>query len=406
VQQVSTNNSTKQASSEIDNKVGSQTRDASSVTSFQSDKLLQNLQKQISDAIYVSSSTQSNVGETSKTSSVLNQIVTQLRELTLGSVSANKVISNNLQSITHELGKQSLLLSGSQTQAISNINNAVNALLNDSLEEAGIGAELRNLLKAVQEQLPRVDSTNTSIDAKTIQALLATPINPPPINAITATAQGGFLSGLVTLLQVSLASKLQRLSNKQASKAQDLVPDLVKSLVPDISKVQSAKLMQDFRQFDSKHALSGEIAKILSSHQHHKLKSADSSLQGQDQLYYALPNLLNPKADDIELLIKRETRERSNDETERQASSWYLTMKLDVGELGQMLAKTQLQDKEIKLQLFTSSESLKIKALDALPFLQRRLKSLGIELIEKSCQIGKVPKKLQPEHYHLFEAKV
>ena len=282
----------------------------------------------------------------------------------------------------------------------------MSALLSDSLDEAGMGAELRNLLKAVQEQLPRVDSTNTSIDAKTIQALLATPLNPPPINAITATAQGGFLSGLVTLLQVSLASKLQRQSNKQASKAQDLVPDLVKSLVPDISKVQSAKLMQDFRQFDSKHALSGEIAKILSSHQHHKLKSADSSLQGQDQLYYALPNILNPKADDIELLIKRETRERSNNEAETQASSWYLTMKLDVGELGQMLAKTQLQDKEIKLQLFTSSESLKIKALDALPFLQRRLKSLGIELIEKSCQIGKVPKKLQPEHYHLFEAKV
>ncbi|MDT0627717.1 flagellar hook-length control protein FliK [Alteromonas sp. W364] len=405
-QQVNTANSEKSTSAQIDNKFDTKTSGAAPVANFQSDKLLQALQKQVADTLSAISSIQSNAGESSKTSSLLTQLASQLRELTVGSVAANKAITSNLQSITQELGKQSLLLSGSQTQALNNINNAINALLNESLEEAGIGSELRQLLKTVQEQIPKVDSIGTSIDARTIQNLLSTPLNPPPVNAITATAQGGFLSGLVTLLQVSLASKLQRQSNKQASKAQDLVPDLVKSLVPDISKVQSAKLMQDFRQFDSKHALSGEIAKILSSHQHHKLKSADSSLQGQDQLYYALPNLLNPKADDIELLIKRESRENKNAKSEQSASSWYLTMKLDVGELGQMLAKTQLQESEIKLQLFTSTEALKIKALDTLPYLQRRLKSLGIELIEKSCQIGKVPKKLQPEHYHLFEAKV
>jgi hypothetical protein len=399
-------NSEKSTSAQVDSKFDAKTTSAAPVAHFQSDKLLQALQNQVAATLSAISSNQSTAGESSKASALLTQLASQLRELTVGSAAANKAITSNLQSITQELGKQSLLLSGSQTQALNNINNAINALLNESLEEAGIGSELRQLLKTVQEQIPKVDSIGTSIDARTIQNLLSTPLNPPPINALTATAQGGFLSGLVTLLQVNLASKLQRQSNKQASKAQDLVPDLVKTLVPDISKVQSAKLMQDFRQFDSKHALSGEIAKILSSHQHHKLKSADSSLQGQDQLYYALPNLLNPKADDIELLIKRESRENKHAKSEQLASSWYLTMKLDVGELGQILAKTQLQESEIKLQLFTSTEALKIKALDTLPYLQRRLKSLGIELVEKSCQIGKVPKKLQPEHYHLFEAKV
>ena len=109
---------------------------------------------------------------------------------------------------------------------------------------------------------------------------------------------------------------------------------------------------------------------MLSSHQHHKLKSIESSLQGQDQLHYALPNMFHKNGDDIELLIKRESKESENEQDAGKNASWYLTMKLDVGPLGQMLAKTQLRDDEIKLQLYTSTAELKNKALDMpLPFL-------------------------------------
>jgi hypothetical protein len=71
-----------------------------------------------------------------------------------------------------------------------------------------------------------------------------------------------------------------------------------------------------------------------------------------------------------------------------------------------MLAKTQLKDDEIKLQLYTSTTELKNKAYDMLPFLQRRLSALGINLTEKSCQLGKIPKQLKTEHYQVFETQV
>jgi hypothetical protein len=190
------------------------------------------------------------------------------------------------------------------------------------------------------------------------------------------------------------------------SKVQDQIPDIIKSIVPNIKSTQSAKLLQDFRQFDAKHTLSAEVAKMLFSHQHHKLKSIESSLHGQDQLYYALPNVFNKNADDIELLVKRETRQDNSEKGNDGGSSWYLTMKLDVGPLGQILAKTQLRDDEIKLQLYTSTTELKNKALAMLPYLQRRLSVLGIDLTEKSCQLGKIPKQLKSEHYQVFETQV
>ncbi|MBF7072203.1 flagellar hook-length control protein FliK [Glaciecola sp. MH2013] len=312
------------------------------------------------------------------------------------------VLKNSLQ----ELNKQSLVLSGSQSQSIASINSQLNAVLTNSAELDQLSPETQQLLKSIKEQLPKTDSNVPNLDSRTIQTLLASPLNPPPISALASISQGGFLSGLVTLLQVSLASKLQRQSNKQASKLQDQIPDIVKNIIPTISNVQSARMMQDFRQFDAKHNLSAEVAKLLANHQHSKITSAESSLQGQDQLYYSLPNLLNKDADDLELLIKRESQEKKNTANEESVSSWYLTMKLDVGEHGKILAKTQLTENQIKLQLYTSTETLKNKALNMLPYLQKRLAQLGIDLIERSCAIGKVPTQLKPEHYHLFETKV
>ena len=314
-------------------------------------------------------------------------------------------ICNSLKTQVQALSQSTLAQSASQSQTLS-LANIVSAL-NADADIAELSPETQALLRYVREQLPNTSAAQqTAIDAKTIQQLVAAPLNNAPVNALSPTAVSGFLSGLVTLLQVSLASKLQRQSNKQASKMQDQIPDVIKSIVPNVTSAQSAKLLNDFRQFDAKHTLSAEVAKMLFSHQNHKLKSIESSLQGQDQLYYALPNMFDKNADDIELLVKRETRDNKNSESNEGSSSWYLTMKLDVGPLGQMLAKTQLKDDEIKLQLYTSTTELKNKAYDMLPFLQRRLSALGINLTEKSCQLGKIPKQLKTEHYQVFETQV
>jgi hypothetical protein len=384
------------------------TKAATSAPNFKTNLLLEQLTK------FISSATQNSQVATTQNSTILTQLLSQLPNTKLSSAiekltntgAAKETNTPNtidaLKAQVQALSKTTLAQSASQTQTLSTIINALNA----EADIAELSPETQTLLKNIREQLPTASTTQPALDARAIQQLVGAPLNNPPLNALSPIAASSFLSGLVTLLQVSLASKLQRQSNKQASKVQDQIPDIIKTIVPNIKSTQSAKLLQDFRQFDAKHTLSAEVAKMLFSHQNHKLNSIESSLHGQDQLYYALPNIFNKNADDIELLIKRETRQGNDEKDNEGGSSWYLTMKLDIGPLGQILAKTQLKDDQIKLQLYTSTTELKNKALDMLPYLQRRLSALGIELTEKSCQLGKIPKQLKSEQYHVFETQV
>ncbi len=390
---------------------------APNVASFKTDLLLEKLTKFINSPAQTSQAAAQRTSQAAaqQNLTILTQLLSQLPNTKITSIieqlsnfaSTQRVnpttTIDSLKTQVQALSQSTSAQSASQTQSLANIISALNA----NADIAELSPETQALLRYVRDQLPNTSAAQqTPIDAKTIQQLVGAPLNNAPINALSPTAASGFLSGLVTLLQVTLASKLQRQSNKQASKMQDQIPDSIKSIVPNITSTQSAKLMQDFRQFDAKHTLSAEVAKMLFSHQNHKLKSIESSLQGQDQLYYALPNVFDKNADDIELLVKRETREDKNTQSAEGSSSWYLTMKLDVGPLGQMLAKTQLKDDEIKLQLYTSTTELKNKAYDMLPFLQRRLSALGINLTEKSCQLGKIPQQLKTEHYQVFETQV
>jgi len=384
---------------------------AAALPNFKTDLLLEQLTK------FINTPAQTSQPAAQQNPTILTQLLSQLPNTKITSIieqlsnlAATQKVNpattiDSLKTQVQALSQSTLAQSASQSQTLS-LANIVSAL-NADADIAELSPETQALLRYVREQLPNTSAAQqTAIDAKTIQQLVAAPLNNAPVNALSPTAVSGFLSGLVTLLQVSLASKLQRQSNKQASKMQDQIPDVIKSIVPNVTSAQSAKLLNDFRQFDAKHTLSAEVAKMLFSHQNHKLKSIESSLQGQDQLYYALPNMFDKNADDIELLVKRETRDNKNSESNEGSSSWYLTMKLDVGPLGQMLAKTQLKDDEIKLQLYTSTTELKNKAYDMLPFLQRRLSALGINLTEKSCQLGKIPKQLKTEHYQVFETQV
>ena len=384
---------------------------AAAVPNFKTDLLLAQLTK------FINTPAQTSQAASQQNPTILTQLLSQLPNTKITSIieqlsnlAATQRVKpattiDSLKTQVQALSQSTLAQSASQSQTIS-LANIISAL-NANADIAELSPETQALLRYVRDQLPSTSAAQqTPIDAKTIQQLVGAPLNNAPINALSPTAVSGFLSGLVTLLQVSLASKLQRQSNKQASKLQDQIPDVIKSIVPNVTSAQSAKLLNDFRQFDAKHTLSAEVAKMLFSHQHHKLKSIESSLQGQDQLYYALPNMFDKNADDIELVVKRETRESKNPQDNAGSSSWYLTMKLDVGPLGQMLAKTQLKDDEIKLQLYTSTTALKNKAYDMLPFLQRRLAALGIHLTEKSCQLGKIPKQLKTEHYQVFETQV
>ena len=321
-------------------------------------------------------------------------------------LSSSKIeqVLKQVDGILNQLGKQQLQQSNPQTQSIRQ-------LLEIFSDQNGLTPPLVDLIDKIKNQLPvqsgEGNRVNASINADTIRQLFAAPTQVPPLNAISPTAQSSFLSGLVTLLQVSLASRLQKQSNQQAAKLQQSMPDLVKSIVPNVVPAQSAKLMQDFNQYDTKHLLTSELSKLLSSHAHNKLVSAQSSLQGQDTFYYTLPNPFARNEHDVEILVKRETAEQENKKGEsNRQSRWVLNMKFEVGQLGEMLVKSQLQESNIDLQVLTSTQALKERVLDYMPFLQKRLAELEIDLVSKNCQLGKVPNHLNPANYQLFETMV
>ncbi len=238
------------------------------------------------------------------------------------------------------------------------------------------------------------------------------------------SANNNFIEGLVTLLKLSLAAKLANSTAGVAPRlAQEIPPNIaafassvVKQNNPRGAVNNTPRILQDITLGDPRASLISGIGKLLSSHNTHKLRSAEASLQGQDTYYYALPNVLNPQNEDIEIAIKREHSQNEKDQEKQGGSTWKLDMKLDIGDQGTVLAKTQFtsigalagsdnkayekysvrnekkkQDYQgIDLHLYTSNEALKDKVLKYLPMLLERLESLGIEVKSQKCDVGKV----------------
>ena len=70
-------------------------------------------------------------------------------------------------------------------------------------------------------------------------------------------------------------------------------------------------------------------------------------------------------------------------------------MKLDVGDTGEMLAKTRIDNEEIALHLYCSTDALLAQVFDTLPYLLRRLASLGLKIDSHSCHRLRLDRLLQ-----------
>jgi hypothetical protein len=82
-----------------------------------------------------------------------------------------------------------------------------------------------------------------------------------------------------------------------------------------------------------------------------------------------------------------------------------LSMKLDIGNSGEVLAKVKLLNKNIDLNLYASNQPLKEKILDYLPYLNRRLDALGFA-VKPQCFLGKIPTTLHKSDYQVVQTYV
>ncbi|WP_299074203.1 flagellar hook-length control protein FliK [uncultured Paraglaciecola sp.] len=262
----------------------------------------------------------------------------------------------------------------------------------------------KQVLAEIMQQIKLSLPQGREQDANQIKQLLTTPaLNLSALQMVNPTSSQGFMSGLVTLLQMSLSA---RLSRHQSSRAEHITTTLNSVLSHSSTAKVTPKAMTEMSQLEQKHQLMKEIGRLFAGHQTSKLSNAEQMLQGQDSFYYNLPSALGGVVRDIELLIKREDDSKDPASSDKQApKTWQLTMKLGVGELGELLTKAKLSGDTLDINFYASNETVKIQVMNYLPLLRRKFASLGIEVSNSQCQLGKIPDSLQKRPYHVFQAK-
>ena len=267
--------------------------------------------------------------------------------------------------------------------------------------------ELKQLIQDIKPQLEQLKTQGVNQDASRLQQLLNSPINSvTQANLTSPAAPNHLLSGLITLLQLSLSARASRSSNATFERIQSLLPQMIPSLIGNAQAPATRRSLQDFSQLEQKHQLLKELGRLLSGHQFNKLSSAEQSAQGQETLYYVLPNAMAANNKDIELLVKREPEKQGSDKkAAAQKQIWNLTMKLSVGELGELLSKAKLQETSLELSIYASTEALKTKVQEHLPLLKKRFQQLGIQMDKASCQLGRIPGSLQKKPYQIFQTQ-
>jgi hypothetical protein len=264
----------------------------------------------------------------------------------------------------------------------------------------------KQLIAQVLQQIKQALPQGKDQDMNQIRQLLTTPaLNLSTLQITHPTSGQGLMSGLVTLLQMSLSARLAR---NQSSRAEQISTTLTSVLnsAGQVKPEMTKKAMSEMSQMEQKHQLMKEIGRLLSGHQTNKLSNAEQMIQGQETFYYNLPSALGGTFKDIELLIKREDSSKETPSPDGQShKTWQLTMKLAVGEIGEILTKAKFKADILEINFYASNEEVKIQVMNYLPLLRRKLDSLGIEVTKSHCQLGKIPDTLQQRPHHMFQAK-
>ncbi|WP_166424716.1 flagellar hook-length control protein FliK [Paraglaciecola sp. 20A4] len=297
------------------------------------------------------------------------------------------------------------------SDALSRIANA----LTDSqfIDEPAMKGLKEQVLGQIKEGVPQ----GKEQDASQIRQLLTASALSLNATQIISPASGqGMLSGLVTLIQISLASRFARNQPNQGEKLSRGLSSLINSepsansnTTGKASTTVNAKGLSEFAQLEQKHQILREISRLFAGHQSSKIGNAEQLLQGQDSFYYTLPSAFGNKLQDIELMIRREhdsNNEEQNVDDGKNNRVWHLTIKLNAGDLGEVLTKAKLREGTLELNFYTSNEQTKHQVMNFLPLFNKRLTALGIDVTKSQCQLGKIPDTLRQRPYHLLQTQV
>ncbi|MBZ2161658.1 flagellar hook-length control protein FliK [Alteromonas stellipolaris] len=269
------------------------------------------------------------------------------------------------------------------------------------------GLEAKSSMPNTQQNTQATQNNADASIASRIHALINAPaIAVTPLTLTSPIAASNFVQGLVALLQLSLAGRA--LSRQPSLKAQIDSPDSIisKTITNTSGTVLSSRVAQDVANLDSRTNLLANLKTLLANHQHSKVAQAETRVQGQDSFFYALPSVTQHYAP-AELLVQREPdRQHEKEGKDGDRRLWNVTMKLDIGDAGQLLAKSKIDTNTITIDLYTSNETVLTRVADTLPFLERRLADLGLNVEKMSFQRGHIPETLNKRPHQIFETRV
>ncbi|GGO67439.1 flagellar hook-length control protein FliK [Bowmanella pacifica] len=304
-----------------------------------------------------------------------------------------------------ELGRRLLSQQDSPTRLLHQIDTA----LTDNRSVATDSSKLLNQLNQhIKQSLPQ----GAEQDVGALRAILTTPaLSLTPLQLVSTNNNQGLVGALVTLLQVTLASRLANQTTKlQTNQGQKLLEGLT-SLLDNVRPSAGApplnqRNLADLAQLEQRHQLLNTLGRLLGGHSHSKIRGAEAQIQGQDSFYYNLPIGQGEARRDIELLVRREPPPSKKNKPQQSADrQWHLTMKLDIGDQGGLLAKARLYQTEVELDFYAANPTLRDQVIEFIPHLKKRLTALGIQVNHSHCQLGKIPEHLQQRPYQVFETK-
>jgi len=231
------------------------------------------------------------------------------------------------------------------------------------------------------------------------------PITPAVMNRpVTADSLS---NGLVALFQLILAGRSSAKPAADLLRAANHTDHVFDKPADTAAPAAKPRANTELTSLEKQSGLLQPIKTLLANHQSAVLSNVEARNQGLDQLYFCLPVRSDFINRESEVLIKRE---ESGDETNQHADTadrkWSLSMKLDIGDNGELLAKSKITKNTISLDLYASNLVLLESVNRTLPLLTERLASLGVEVTATSAQQGKIPENLRTSPYQLFEVTV
>ncbi|QPG05052.1 hypothetical protein IT774_13020 [Salinimonas marina] len=330
------------------------------------------------------------------------------------SLPADKTQLQQLQQQIPQLARKLLTDTGSTQQALSQLLGILKGVRPSSSDSADVLARITTQLSDEalfsKPSVPHSGNLEPSITKPSplvaqLQSLFAaTSLPVTPTTLPSSASPSNFVAALVSLLQISLGAKA--LTRADAGGRSALQQSIAASNASNTGPTASAiRAGFDVTSQDKQGQLLNTLKTLLANHQTTKLTNAEARLQGQEQFYFILP-FTSQGRQAPEVLISRDAEDKSRTGTDETSDKqWQLTMKLDIGAQGELLAKSEINGHILSINLYTSTSTLLTQVSDTLPFLLRKLESLGLKIETSSVQRGKIPAHLADRPYQLFETK-